>query len=105
MQLPNLPAGVQDGGMVTPTEGFADLRQAEIGQFIGQRHGDLPGAGQKPQPTVGQQVADRNLVVVRHSLLNILDGDQLVLQRSAGSLNASLTKAMVMARPVNWALA
>lgn len=80
-QLLNLAAGVQHGGMVATAKRIADFRQAVVGQLFGQRHRHLARTRHRTGAAFGQQVRYLNLVVLRHRLLNIVDGDQFFLQR------------------------
>src|SRR5574340_1757099 len=41
-QFRDLSAGMDYRGMVASTEGVADFRVAQLGEFLGQRHCDLP---------------------------------------------------------------
>ena len=43
-QRADLPAGVQHGGVVAAGKGVADLRQAVLGELLGQRHRHLTRA-------------------------------------------------------------
>src|SRR3546814_5825434 len=56
-----------------------DLRQAMLGQLLGQRHGDLPGSRQRSRAALRQQVDDTQLKVVCHGLLDVGDRDRLLL--------------------------
>src|SRR5256714_996828 len=80
-QLLDALAGVQHGGVVAAAEGIADLRQTVAGELLGERHGDLPRARHRAAAALGPQVRHAHPVVVRHGLLDVLDGDELRLQR------------------------
>src|SRR5690606_30519381 len=79
-QVADLPAGVQDGGVVAALEGHADLRQAVLGQFLGRGHGDLPRARQRAGPFLPQHLPQLQTVVVCHGLLDVGDADRLLLR-------------------------
>src|SRR6476659_11410104 len=50
----DLPAGVQDGGVVAAGKGVADLRQRMLGQLLGQRHRHLSRTGQRAGAALAQ---------------------------------------------------
>ena len=61
--------------MVAAAEGIADIRQAQIREFLGQGHGDLARSGDLPVPPFRMQVRHPHLVILSHGLLDIVDGD------------------------------
>ena len=67
--------------MVAAAKRIADFRQAVVGQLFGQRHRHLARTRHRTGAALGQQIRYLNLVVLRHRLLNIVDGDQFFLQR------------------------
>ena len=71
---------MKNGGMVTATKGITYLRQTVVGQLLGQCHRQLARTGNGAGTTLGEQIRQLDLVVLRHRLLDIVDGDQLLLQ-------------------------
>ena len=80
-QLVNTPTTVEDGCVVPTAEGIPDFREAMAREIFRQGHTDLPGAGDGPAPALRQQVGHANLVVLRDRLLDVVQGDELVLDR------------------------
>src|SRR5690625_3772880 len=80
-QLLDLSTGVQDSGVVTTAKGFADLREAVVGQFLGQRHRHLARSRYRSAAPLGKQIRELDLVVFGHHALDVVYGDQLVLER------------------------
>lgn len=103
-QLLDLPAGMKHRRVVTTTKGIANLRKTVVSQLFRQRHRHLARTGHRAGSTLGKEIRDFDLVVLRHRLLNIVDGDQFSCNASK-SRSASRTKSMVIARPVKLALA
>ena len=66
--------------MVPPAKAVADFRQAVIGQFFGEGHGDLPRTGDRTTAPTRHQVGHFYLVVLRNGALDIIKTDLLVLQ-------------------------
>ena len=61
-------------------EGVTDLRQAVVGEFLGQGHGDLTRTGHGARTALGEQVRQLDLVVLGHGALDVVDPHLLVLQ-------------------------
>src|SRR5690606_3658177 len=79
-QLLDLAAAVDHGGVVAAAEGVADVGQAHVGQLLGQRHGDLPRSRDVAVALLGEQARDPDVVVLGDPLLDIVDGDLLLLE-------------------------
>ena len=77
----NPPTGVQHGRVVPATKRVADLRQTMVGQFLRQRHANLPRPGNRPASSLRQQVPNADLKILRDSFLDVFDRNQSVLQR------------------------
>src|SRR3990167_7608556 len=72
-------AGMQNRGVVSSAEGFADGRQAGRGQFLGKPHGDLAWAGHDARSLLGVHVGNLDLVVFGHGFLDRLESDLAVV--------------------------
>ncbi|SUX56648.1 Uncharacterised protein [Citrobacter amalonaticus] len=78
-QLLNLTAGMKHRSVVAATKRIANFRQAVVGELFRQRHGHLTRTRYRARTTLGQQIRNFNFVILRHRLLNIVDGDQFFL--------------------------
>ena len=79
-QLLDLTAGMKHRRVVTATKRIANLRQTVVSQLFRQRHRHLARTRHRAGSTLGKEIRDFDLVVLRHRLLNIVDGDQFFLQ-------------------------
>ena len=62
---------MQHRRVVATTEAVADLRQAVLGELLGQGHRHLARARQRAGPALGQEIGHAQLVVVCHGLLDV----------------------------------
>ena len=67
-------AGVEDRRMVPAAKSIPDLGKTVVREFFGEGHGDLSGSRYGATTLFRQQVSHSNLVVVRHRLLDVVDG-------------------------------
>ena len=67
--------------MVTASESISNLRKTVVRKLLGQSHCDLPWPCHGAGAAFGDEVGDSQLVILRDSFLDILDGDELVLKR------------------------
>src|SRR5678815_3435062 len=72
-QLVHFTAGVQNGGVVTPTERFTDLGKTVTREFFAERHRELPRSRDGTAATFRQQFRDTDLEVLCARLLHGLD--------------------------------
>ena len=66
--------------MILAAEGIADLRQALLGQLLGQVHGNLAGQGDLGRLALRVHVGLLDLVVLGHRLLDEIDGDLTTIE-------------------------
>ena len=67
--------------VVATAKRVANFRQAMIGQFLRERHRNLPRAGYRSGAAFRQQVADPDLEIVSDGFLDVFDRNQPCLQR------------------------
>ena len=65
--------------MVPATKCVTNFRKAVFGQFLAQRHGYLPGAGDGPGAPAGQEVGNTQLIILSHCFLNVFNRHQSVV--------------------------
>ena len=102
LQLLDLAAGMKNGVWSRPPKA-SYLGKLWLVSSLG-RHRQLARAGNGTGTTLGQQIRQFDLVVLRHRLLDVVDGDQLLLQGQQVAAPRA-RKSMLMARPVKLALA
>ena len=62
---------MQNCRMVSATERIADLRQTVVGQFLGQRHCNLPRPCDRTAAPLRQKLGDADLEIVSNRLLDM----------------------------------
>ena len=77
----NFSHGVQNSGVVTPSEKLTNFRQAFLGQLFGEIHGNLAWPCNACRTLFRVHVCDFNFVIVGHSFLDVLHRDLSVLNR------------------------
>ena len=87
---------MQNRGVVSATKQLTDFRQAFLGQFFGQVHGNLARSCNRRRTLFGIHVSDFDFVIISHGFLNVfdrnlpvLDGQQ-VAQRVSRELNRNV---------------
>src|SRR6266404_6947730 len=78
LELLDLADGMHDRGVVTIAEALADLRQAQGGELLGEIHRDLARPGDRAGATRRAHLGELDVVVRRHSLLDLIDRDLAV---------------------------
>ena len=82
-------AGVHDGGVVAPTQGFANLRQGDVGFFAHQVHGDLAGQGHFARAVAAKQRLGGDTEGAGHNVHDL--ARFIALRRGSRSARAELT--------------
>ena len=77
----NFAAGMQYRRMIAAAESFADIRQAQVGQFLGQRHCDLARPRDVAGALLGIHFRNLDFVIIGNGLLDVVDGNLAALQR------------------------
>src|SRR5713226_9529896 len=70
--------GVEDGSMVLPAEGTADIAQRGVGELAGEIHGDLPWEGHGLGAILRPHVRELDAEDLGDFSLNVLDRDDLL---------------------------
>ena len=71
----NLFHRMEDGGVVPPTKGPANLRQGGLGQLSAEKHGDLPRVEDRPLALGAANFMQLQLEIPRHPLLDLFQRD------------------------------
>src|SRR5690606_21513710 len=71
-------AGVDDGAVIAPAEGIADVLKRVLGQRAGEIHGDLARNGDVVGPTLARHVAVADLEVIGDLLLDRLNSQEVL---------------------------